>query len=250
MDASTNCDAIAPSPSLDALERQITELSANIHAATYRLLCLIAEFDRRKGWAQWGVLSCSHWLNWKCGIGVVAAREKLRVAHSLEALPAIAEAFRIGEVSYSKVRAMTRVATPENQDYLLQIARHGTASHVERLVGKYRRVQRDAEAQRANALHYNRYLRFRHAEDGALLIEARLAPEVGELVLKALAAAGEALYARRRSAEEAVKTESNVSAESSRKRPRAAPSTIPPGPPATTPTPKTATPPGVPTPWH
>jgi hypothetical protein len=218
MHAATNCDALCPSSSLDSLEQQITELTAHIHAATYRLLCLLAEFDRREGWAQWGILSCAHWLNWKCGLGLGAAREKLRVARSLEGLPAIAEAFRRGEVSYSKVRAMTRVATPENQDYLLQIARHGTANHVERLVRKYRRVQSNAENQRANALHDGRYLHFRHDEDGALIIEARLAPETGELVLKALGAAGEALYARRRVAETTNETESNVSAETPRAR--------------------------------
>ena len=218
MHASTDHAALSPSPPLDTLERQITELTANIHAATYRLLCLIAEFDRRHGWAQWGVLSCAHWLNWKCGVGLVAAREKLRVAHCLDRLPAIAEAFRTGEVSYSKVRAMSRVATPENEDYLLQIARHGTANHVERLVSKYRRVQSSAECQRANDLHDARYLHFRHDECGAMLIEVRLAPETGELVLKALAAAGEALYARRRVAQGTNKTESNVSAESSQAR--------------------------------
>jgi len=188
----------APSPSLDALEHQITELAAHIHAANYRLLCLIAEFDRRKGWAHWGILSCAHWLNWKCGIGMIAAREKVRVARSLESFPGISEAFRSGEISYSKVRAMTRVATAENEGYLLQIARHGTASHVERLVSNYRRVQRSAERQRANALHKVRSVTFHHDQDGALVLEARLPPEMGAIVLEGLAAAAEAMYQRRR----------------------------------------------------
>jgi hypothetical protein len=93
---------------------------------------------------------------------------------------------------------MTRVATPENEDYLLQIARHGTAAHVERLVCNYRKVQRVAERQRANSLHEERCVKFHHDSDGALVIEARLPPESGEIVLKALAAAGEAMYVRRR----------------------------------------------------
>ena len=83
------CDATTspvPSSSLEALEHQITELAAHIHAANYRLLCLIAEFDRRRGWAHWGIHSCAHWLNWKCGIGLVVARDKVRVARSLESL--------------------------------------------------------------------------------------------------------------------------------------------------------------------
>ncbi len=105
------CDATTlpvPSCYLDSLDYQITELAAHIHAANYRLLCLIAEFDRREGWFQWGILSCTHWLNWKCGIGLGAARDKVRVARSLECLPRISEAFHSGQVSYSKVRAPLR----------------------------------------------------------------------------------------------------------------------------------------------
>jgi hypothetical protein len=183
-----------PDPHLDALEAQITELAAHIHAATYRLLVLLAEFDRRLGWGHWGVRSCAHWLNWKCGIGLNAAREKVRVARSLEGLPLIAESFRKGQVSYSKVRAMTRVATPENEDYLLEIARHGTASHVERLVRHVGTVRRGLEARRANETQAARYLRFHEAEDGSMVLEARLPPEAGQLMKQALGAAAEALY--------------------------------------------------------
>ena len=123
----------------EQLENQITELSAHIHAATYRLLELIREYDESHGWCGPGLNSCAHWLNWKCGINLGAAREKVRVAHALKDLPKISEVFRLGKVSYSKVRAMTRVATEKNEDYLLQIARHGTAAHVERLVRNYRK---------------------------------------------------------------------------------------------------------------
>ena len=144
--------AITPSHSLpefhperflnDTLEDSITTLAANIAAATWQLLMLIAEFDRREVWGSHGLNSCAHWLNWKCGIALGAAREKVRVARALESLPLISEAFAAGVVSYSKVRAMTRVATAENEDFLLMIARHGTAMHVEQTVRAYRRVQR------------------------------------------------------------------------------------------------------------
>jgi len=122
---------------ISALEDQITELAAHIHAATFRLLELVREYDECEGWGGKGLISCAHWLNWKCGIGVGAAREKVRVAHALKDLPQISLEFRHGRVSYSKVRAMTRVATAKNEDYLLMIARHGTAVHVERLVRNY-----------------------------------------------------------------------------------------------------------------
>jgi len=69
------------------LETQITELSAHIHAATYRLLELIREYDDSHGWTGPGLNSCAHWLNWKCGISLGAAREKVRVAHALKELP-------------------------------------------------------------------------------------------------------------------------------------------------------------------
>ena len=94
------------STDMSRLELQITELAARIHAANFRLLCLIREFDETKGWAQWGARSCAHWLNWRCGTSLNAAREKVRVTHALGELNKIAEAFRLGRLSYSKVRGM------------------------------------------------------------------------------------------------------------------------------------------------
>jgi hypothetical protein len=179
---------------------EITTLAAHLHAATYRLLVLIEEFDRRGGWGEWGVLSCAHWLSWKCGIDLGAAREKVRVARCLAHLPQIAESFRKGEVSYSKVRAMTRVATPENEDYLLMIARHGSASHVERLVRGFRRVLRTMEREHANALDEARKLDVFWDDDGMLVVNARLTPEQGALFVKALEAAREAQYRERAAA--------------------------------------------------
>jgi hypothetical protein len=84
-------------------------------AANHRLLLLIAEFDRREGWALGGFPSCAHFLNVRTGVGLVAAREKVRVARALEGLPQISAAMSRGELSYSKVRAATRIATPENR---------------------------------------------------------------------------------------------------------------------------------------
>src|SRR5690606_29352511 len=102
------------------LADEITTLAGHLNAANYRWLKLIAEFDRRHGWADWSTQSCAHWLNWKCGIDLGAAREKVRVAHALEDLPMISEAMQQGQLSYSKVRALTRVADATTEDYLLQ----------------------------------------------------------------------------------------------------------------------------------
>ena len=168
------------------LETQITQLSAHIHAATYRLLELIREYDDSHGWSGPGLNSCAHWLNWKCGINLGAAREKVRVAHALKGLPKISDRFRWGEVSYSKVRAMTRVATEKNEDYLLQIARYGTAAHVERLVRNYRKVKRTEALELDNERHAVRELDWYFDDDECMVLKGRFTPELGVLVKKVL----------------------------------------------------------------
>src|SRR5436190_10481292 len=115
-------------PTIDQLASEICALAGHLNAANHRLLVLIAEFDKRNGWFEGVTQSCAHWLNWKCGIAMGAAREKVRVARALESLPKISAAMERGHISYSKVREMTRVATAQNEDYLLMIAEHGTAS--------------------------------------------------------------------------------------------------------------------------
>ncbi|MXW44412.1 MAG: DUF222 domain-containing protein [Gammaproteobacteria bacterium] len=204
---------------LGALETQITELWGHINAATAHFLALVAEFDRREGWAQHGMASCAQWLNWQCGIGAVAAREKVRTARALEALPKIQAAFGEGRLSYSKVRALTRVAEAETEDTLLHIALNGTAAHVERTVRGFRRVKRDLERDEAEAMHERRYLDWRQDSDGSVRIEARLTPEVGELLRKALEAAHAQLDQRGGDADTSDAVPASVSAETSRTRP-------------------------------
>src|SRR6476469_4243171 len=113
---------------LDDLATEICTLASHINAAQHRLLVLIAEFDRRNGWAQQGAQSCAHWLNWQCGIAMGAAREKVRVARALEGLPQVSAAMASGKLSYSKAREITRVGNADNEEYLLSIAEHGTAA--------------------------------------------------------------------------------------------------------------------------
>ena len=115
---------------LARLGDRIAELSARIQAATYELLVLIREFDEREGWD--GCVSCAQWLSWRAGLAPGAAREHVRVARALGELPKLSDAMRRGKISYSKVRAVTRVATPDNEDDLLYVCQAGTAAHVER----------------------------------------------------------------------------------------------------------------------
>lgn len=198
------------------LEASITGLTANLNAATFQQLMMIAEFDTRQGWGEEGVRSCAHWLNWRCGISLTAAREKLRVAHALQNLPKTRQAFASGELSFSKARAITRVGTVDNEACLLSFARYGTASQLDRTVRLYRRQYEGAdalmagyhrrvldeptdpedpvdpaEAERQGALHHHchRKLDTRWDEHGCLEIHARLTAEQGAVVLKALEAA-------------------------------------------------------------
>jgi len=182
----------------EMLGQQITLLAGQINAANHRLLKLIARFDQRKAWSGGGtVRSCAHWLNVKCGIALGAAREKVRVAQCLETLPLIDASFAAGEISYSKVRAMTRVATPENEDFLLRIAQHGTASHVEKAVGKYKRVQAADDATVEREQDNARKLVYYRNDDGMWVIHAMLPPETGALVVKAIEAITAPLQAQK-----------------------------------------------------
>jgi len=187
--------AASPTRSLDDLADEIAELSAHIDAATWRLLKALAEFDRREGW-DGGFLSCAHWLSLHIGMDLVTAREKVRVAHALEGLSLISEAFRQGRVSYSKVRAMVRVATEKNEEQLLRIALDGTASHVEKLVRGYRRGSRAEEMEEACRQREDRYLEYYTDLDGMVVFRGRLPAEAGACVIKALEAAMDALRER------------------------------------------------------
>lgn len=165
---------------------EITELCGCLYAATYRLLVLIRQFDEEKLWGLPGLCSCAHWLNFKCGIGMNAAREKVRVANALPKLQKISEAFSKGELSYSKVRAMTRVANEDNEDFLMMIARHGSAHHVESMVAKYRRAVRLQDTELANKQYAERSAHYYFDDDGTFVMNARFPAEQGALILKAL----------------------------------------------------------------
>ena len=188
-------DAVATRPGpaqpaeLELLGNQIAELSARIDAATYDLLCHLHEFDRRYGWEGWR--SCAHWLNWRTGLDLGAAREKLRVATALADLNHVSAAMARGKLSYSKVRALTRVASPATEARLLAVALCATAAQVERLVRAWRRVDRDAQPDAEQVLLASRALTMQVDEDGMVVLRGRLPPEVGAVLLRAVEAAME-----------------------------------------------------------
>ena len=195
-----------PDPRRDALDdlgEQIAELSSRIQAATYELLVLIREFDARSGWS--GCTSCAHWLSWRTGLAPGAAREHVRVARALANLPKLSDAMRRGSVSYSKVRAVTRVATPDNEQTLLDVALAGTAAHVEQIVRGWRRVDRAEEQAEDQRRQERRSLRTWVDADGMVIVQGRLTPEVGAALRRALEAACDQLQQpRARAAEDAT----------------------------------------------
>src|SRR5256712_4868226 len=176
-------------PDVEAAERlgnEIGELSAHIEVGTARLLDLIREFDALGGWAQAGAKTCAEWLSWRVGLELRAGYERVRVARALPKLPLISAAFARAEISYSKVRALTRVATPQTEERLLTFARNGTAAHVETLARAWRRVDRNAENREAEQQHRSRSLSIYQDVDGMFVIRGRLSPEVGAVVRQAL----------------------------------------------------------------
>src|SRR5690606_33577591 len=191
--------------------REIMELTAHISAAEARFFELLAEFDRDELWRCSGCHSAAHWLTWQCGFGEVAARERGRVARGLDALPQISAAFRRGEVSYSRVGALTRVARPESETALLEGALHGTAAHVQKVVARHSRAERPLASADAVEQFRQRDVRYRHDDDGTVVIEARLPAEIGEVVMRAIDAAVEVLYRQAAEREcEASESRANV----------------------------------------
>lgn len=173
-------------PDIDELDRAIVNLSARINATSYELLVLIRRFDERGGWLKWGFPNCAEWLHWRCDLSLSAARKKVRVAHALKVLPAIALSFSRGELSYSKVRALTRVARRDNEDSLVTFALKTTAARVEERCRELRCGTAYSVAE-ANRSHANRSLRInRDPLRVKMTITVELPLEAGELIDKAL----------------------------------------------------------------
>jgi len=181
---------------LEELADEITSLSSQIEATTYRLLTLLADFDSRRGWEREGHRSCAHWLSYRTGIDLGASRERVRAARALVELPEIGAAMARGELSFSKVRAITRVATPEDEGELLAFALESTASNVERAVRGWNKRNRAEEKEWERALHESRTLSIFPDDEGMVVIRGKLDPEVGALLMRAIEAASDALYRR------------------------------------------------------
>jgi hypothetical protein len=170
-----------------ALEAALCTHAAHIAAAECRFVLMIAEVDRRGIWADQGARTCAHWLSWRCGLSVGVGREHVRVGRALATLPTLRAAFEKGVLSYSKVRAITRVATPAIETSLVEMAGYATASQLETIVSAFRRAAPD-EGVAALERHRGRYLHAYTDDGGMVVINARLSPEDGATVLAAIEA--------------------------------------------------------------
>ncbi len=188
-------EAGKPAADLARLGERIAELAARINSAEAQMMALIADFDRRGGWKD-GFGSCAEWLAWRIGIKIGPARERVRAARALEKLPRTADALREGSISYAKVRALTRVATPGSEAKLLEFARAGSAAKLEQMVRMWKKLSRDAELTAEQARHRSRAFSVFVDGDGMYVVRGRLEPEVGALLMRAVEAASDALFRR------------------------------------------------------
>ena len=181
------------------LEDEICAHGARLAAGECHLVMLVAEMDRRGTWYGPGLKSMAHWLNWSLGTSLHAAREQVRAGKALRNLPLLRAAFASGELSYSKARALSRVATPATEEAFVYMARYTTASQLELIVRSYRKADPDEGKEAMERYRYRRWFRSRTDEDGMVLVSARLTPEDAAVVLTAVEAAREAAWRAARS---------------------------------------------------
>lgn len=237
------------------LADEITTWAGRVAAGEARLVALIGEFDRREAWGGVGLLSCAHWLSWRLGMGLAAAHERVRVARALRGLPLTRAAFGAGRLSWTQVRALTRVADATDEHTYVELARHATGAQLETLARAVRRARRPAEdAADPEAAAYRMRTRTRYDDDGSLVVTIRLPAEDGAVLLAALdqardeldrqhVSAAEAATGREPSAEESAVDPGSAagdegggefSAEESADRDAEADADEPPGPPPAT----------------
>ncbi len=184
--------SVGDSRSIDDLDHAICTLARQMNAETYRMLVLVREFDERLGWQKWGLPSCAEWLAWRCGLSLSAAREKVRTAHALREMPAVAAAFEDGRLSYSKVRALTRVVEYGGEETLLAYALDVTAAQVDERCREIRNANPDDSTAGAFRAWEHRSLTvYRDRARGMMKITVDVPIGDGEVIAQAIERAAE-----------------------------------------------------------
>ncbi|NNF38384.1 MAG: DUF222 domain-containing protein [Gemmatimonadetes bacterium] len=195
-----------PDDEMFLLGERIADLARRITVAEHEMLVLLADFDARRGWEDTGFGSCAEWLAWRTGKAKGTAREWVRAALALQRLPQTSAAMQAGELSFSKVRAMTRIATPDNEGALLAVAHAGSAEHLENVVRRWKSLSDTQELSADRLRHRNRRFSIYVDGDGSYVVKGRLEPDVGALLMRAIEAASDALFRRESGAGSAAAT--------------------------------------------
>jgi hypothetical protein len=164
-----------------ALGEEIAALATQVNCATHALLTRIRRFDQAQGWGEQGAKTCAHWLTWRIGLDPATAREKVRVARALGVLSKIDQAFADGKLSYAKVRALTRVTTPETEERALMVAAAATGAQLERIC---RRLRHASEMEKEQGTE--RRFRGRVLGDGLVKLEIVVTSDEADLVVQAV----------------------------------------------------------------
>ena len=171
---------------IDDLETAIVDLARQIDTTLFRYLELIREFDERRGWLAYGYSDCAHWLSHRCAVSLQTAHDHLRVALALKDLPTTSAGLRDGTLSYSKVRALVRLATPANEAGLIAFAKEVTASTLEHRIRELKNGEAGSAADARHVQEARSLKRTVCASTGMVKLEVVLPAESGELVMKAL----------------------------------------------------------------
>ncbi|MFO7566197.1 MAG: DUF222 domain-containing protein [Enhygromyxa sp.] len=173
---------------LDTLGEEIATFATRIDAAEHALLTRLRVFDAHEAWGSQGARSCAEWLSWRTNLSIKAAREKVRVARALGSLPKIDALFGRGELSYSKVRALTRAATAESEQFWIDVALHASASQIEKMARAYQRVTGEEASRDPMDLPNNqrRFVRRSETVGGMVRIEMQLTPEEAAVLWSAM----------------------------------------------------------------
>lgn len=179
----------ASADTFENLTDEIIAVCGHIHGREFRLIELIRRLEALKPWnpgSKHGMPDCAHWLNVHCGMDLVTAREKVRIARALDDLPLIHAAFGSGDLSYSKVRAITRIAEWNTEAELIELAKNTTAEHMAQTVRARRQADHLAAPGAALNAWKHRYVDCHTTSDGSVAFEGRLPAELGALLLQAL----------------------------------------------------------------
>ncbi len=195
-------DSTTPDEDVFSLGERCAEAFRQADVLKFEGLVLLAEFDARKGYEESGFSTTADWLTWRTGIEANAARERVRTARALQHLPKTAAAMRDGALSFTKVRTLTRIAKPENEEQLLTFARAGSAANLQRLVRGWKQLDRRSEVTAEQLRFRSRTFSAFVADDGMVVLKGRLDPEAGAVLMRAIEAASDALYRKEDEADE------------------------------------------------